>query len=209
MKRRCSMGGSRRALRWGLQLLWLLVLNARPALAQNPATPVAPAEELEPRVVGAAGMTTVGFAGFIDRFNSSQTLYPTNYTVQVDVSRFLSRRIAIRFGVVGTGSVGGETTTDESTGPGAPALHAGGGGLFYFTPDSMVSAYTGVEYWSQLTHRAASDAGSVVGKFGLQAVVSSRASVFMEGGYGVNVRRGSEGETVTRLVGQLGLRIRF
>jgi hypothetical protein len=195
-----------------LPLLLLTALSARPAFAQNEPPSVAPPpqlEELEPRVVGSAGMTTVGFAGFIDRFSSSQTLYATNYTAQVDVSRFLTRRIAIRFAVLGTGRAGGEATTDEATGPGAPALHAGGGGLFYFTPGSMMSAYAGLEYWSQLTRRADNDAGSAVGKFGLQAVVSSRASVFMEGGYGVNLRRGEEGETVTRLVGQLGVRIRF
>jgi hypothetical protein len=187
----------------------LILLSARVAFAQDPAPVIAPPEELEPRVIGSAGMTTVGFAGFVDRFNSSETLYPTNYTVQVDVSRFLSRRIAIRFGVVGSGSVGGDESSDGSAGAGAAALHAGGGGLFYFTPGSMVSAYAGVEYWSQVTRRAENDAGSVVGKFGVQAVVSSRASVFVEGGYGVNVRRGDKGETVTRLVGQLGLRIRF
>jgi hypothetical protein len=193
--------------------LFLMALSiAGTGFAQTdpaPASPPNQAEELEPRVVGAAGMMTVGFAGFVDRFNSTETLYPTNYTAQVDVTRFLTRRIAIRFGVLGTGSVGGEESADDATGPGAAALHVGGGGLFYFTPGSMVSAYAGVEYWAQVTHRADNDAGSAVGKFGFQAVISSRASVFVEGGYGVNLRRGEEGETITRIVGELGLRLRF
>jgi hypothetical protein len=117
--------------------------------------------------------------------------------------------MAIRFGVLGTGSIGGDDSTDEPTGPVAPALHVGGGGLFYFTPGSMVSAYAGMEYWAQVSRRTDNDAGTAVGKFGLQAAISSRASVFAEGGYGVNLRRGDEGETITRIVGQLGLRIRF
>jgi hypothetical protein len=198
----------RRALR-SIVLLSSIVC-ARPALAQTePAPSLNRPEELEPRVVGAAGMTIVGFAGFVDRFTSTETLYATNYTAQVDIERFVTRRIAVRFGVLGTGSIGRDDSIDQPTGPGTPAMHVGGGGLFYFTPDSMVSAYAGIEYWAQITHRAANDAGTAVGKFGLQAAISSRASVFAEGGYGVNLRRGEAGETITRIVGQLGLRIRF
>ena len=206
------MKGSRLRAVLPLTALLIAVASARPAFAQTDAVVTVPAdrpEELEPRAVGAAGMMSVGFAGFVDRFNSTQTLYSTNYTAQVDVERFLTRRIAIRFGLLGTGRVGGDDSTEAETGPGSPAVHAGGGGLFYFTPGSMVSAYAGVEYWAQVTNRGSDDAGTAVGKFGLKAAVSSRASVFAEGGYGVNLRRGDEGETITRIVGQLGLRIRF
>jgi hypothetical protein len=206
----CMNGRSlRRALRSALLVSAIAI--ARPAFAQTEVAPppAATTEELEPRVVGAAGMLTMGFAGFVDRFNSTETLYATNYTAQVDVERFVTRRIAIRFGVLGSGGIGGDDTADQPTGPGTAAVHVGGGGLCYFTPDSMVSAYAGLEYWAQVTHRAANDRGTAVGKFGLQAAISSRASVFVEGGYGINLRRGDEGETITRIVGQLGLRIRF
>ena len=165
-------------------------------LAAGAGTATAQLEEIEPRTVGGRGATFVGMSGFVDRFSSPDEALPLNYTAQVDVTRFLTRRIAIRFGVLGTGSVGGEESTDDATGPGAAALHVGGGGLFYFTPGSMGSAYAGMEYWAQVTHRADNDAGSAVGKFGFQAVISSRASVFVEGGYGVNLRRGEEDETI-------------
>jgi hypothetical protein len=35
-------------------------------------TPPPPAEELEPRVVGGAGITTVGLSGFVDTLSSSE-----------------------------------------------------------------------------------------------------------------------------------------
>jgi hypothetical protein len=66
-----------------LALLLIALVSARPAFAQAKAAAPVPSErpeELEPRVVGAAGMMSVGFAGFVDRFNSHQTLYSTNFT---------------------------------------------------------------------------------------------------------------------------------
>jgi hypothetical protein len=39
--------------------------------------------------------------------------------------------------------------------------------------------------------------------------LSSRAGLFIEGGYGVRLTKGDEGERLTRLTGQIGLRIRF
>jgi hypothetical protein len=81
--------------------------------------------------------------------------------------------------------------------------------MFYFTPESIISFYTAAEYWAQLTRRSGADSGSVVGKAGLQAAVSSRASFFLEGGYGVRITKGDEGELLTRITGQVGLRIKF
>jgi len=149
----------------------------------------------------------IGAAGYVDRFSSSEDTFPTNYTLHVDVGRFISSRIVIRGGLVGTASVGAED--DLPTGPGASALHALVGGVYYFTPRSMASLYAGGEYWAQLTQRATSDAGVVVGTLGMQGLVSSRASVFIEGGYGVGLTRGDEGELRSRIVGRAGVRLKF
>jgi hypothetical protein len=73
----------------------------------------------------------------------------------------------------------------------------------------MASLYAGGEYWAQLTQRATSDAGVMVGTLGLQGLVSSRASVFIEGGYGVGLTRGDEGELRSRIVGRAGVRLKF
>jgi hypothetical protein len=149
----------------------------------------------------------IGAAGYVDRFSSSEDRFPTNYTLHVDVARFVSARIVIRGGLVGTTSAGADE--DLPTGPGASALHALVGGLYYFTPRSMASLYAGGEYWAQLTQRAGSDAGVIVGTFGVQGLVSSRASVFIEGGYGVGLTRGDEGELRSRIVGRAGVRLKF
>jgi hypothetical protein len=173
------------------------------------ATAAAQTEDLEPRRVGGRGATFVGVAGSLDRFSSSETAFPLNYTAQVDVCRFLTDRFAIRAGAVGTGSVGGESQDDRPTGSGAPALHASGGLLYYFTPRSMVSLYAGAEYWAQLTERESGDTGSVLGIAGLQAALSSRASLFIQGGMGTRLARGDDDELVSRIVAQTGLRIKF
>ena len=54
----------------------------------------------------------------------------------------------------------------------------------------MISLYGAGEYWAQLTQRAEQDAGSIVVKLGLHAALSSRASLFAEGGYGFGLTRG-------------------
>ncbi len=174
------------------------------------ATANAQSEEIEPRIVGRPGTTLIGFAGFLDRFNSSEDLFPTGYTVQVDVNRFISKKFVVRGGIVGNGTFGGESDDDDApVGSGVPALHALVGLHYYFTPDSLMSLYTGAEYWAQITSRAERDSGSVLAKLGVHASVSSRAGLFAEAGVGTNLTRGDEDELVTRLVGQVGLRIRF
>src|SRR5687768_609570 len=103
------------------------------AFAQN----VPPAdEEIEPKVVGGPGVMFVGFGGYLDKISSSEETLPTNFTIHVDVGRFLSARLLARGGLAGSGSVGGEVE-DVPVGPGAHAVHAFAGALYYFTPGSI------------------------------------------------------------------------
>jgi hypothetical protein len=193
--------GARRVGRVALLLAAISAMAAVPALAQS--------EEIEPRTIGERGTTLVGLAGFIDKFYSSEEVLPINYSAQIDVARFVTSRFAVRGGLVGTGSVRGENTDDLASGPGAPALHALAGLLYYLTPESMVSLYGGAEYWAQLTRRTSPDSGSLVGKAGIQAVVSSRVSFFIEAGYGMRLTRDEEDQLMSRLVGQIGVRLKF
>jgi hypothetical protein len=164
-------------------------------------------EDIEPRVVGSTGTTMAGVSGFIDRFSSSEDDFPWRVSLYVDVSRFVTSHIAARGGLVGATTFHDED--DESAGSSASSVHAFAGALYFFTPQSMVSLYSGAEYRAQLNRRAARDAGSVLGVGGVQAMLSSRAGLFIEGGYGVHLTKGDDGERLTRLTGQLGLRIRF
>jgi hypothetical protein len=177
----------------------VLLLSPAAAFAQ---------EDIEPRIVGAAGTNSIGIGGFIDNFSSSEDTFPLHATVHVDVSRFLTNRIALRGGVIGS-----TTFRDDSdeivTGPGAASLHALVSGLYYFTPQSMLSLYTGVEYRAQLMRRAEKDSGTALGVGGLEATISSRASLFIQGSYGARLTRGDEGELQTRLTGEVGVRIKF
>ncbi len=180
------------------------------ASAQGVTTP--PSEEVEPRVVGQRGVTLLGLSGAMSRFFSSEQLMAGTYTVQADAHRFVLDKVAVRFGVVGTDAFGGEPDDDDdddATGSATSALEAFGGGVYYFTPESIWSLYGGAEYRARITNRSAGDAGSVNGIAGLQGALSSRASFFVEGGYGLRLRRGDEGELQTRIVGQAGVRFRF
>jgi hypothetical protein len=172
-------------------------------------TATAQVEEIEPRTVGGRGATFVGMSGFVDRFSSPEEALPLNYTAQVDVCRFITNKFAIRIGAVGSGSLGGDHEDELLSGSGAPALHAAGGLLYYFTPRAMVSMYLGAEYWAQLTERESGDTGSLLGTAGLQAAVSSRASMFIQGGFGARLARGEDDELLSRMVAQMGLRIKF
>jgi hypothetical protein len=171
----------------------------------------AQSEDVEPRVIGHAGVTLLGASGTMSRFFSSEQLMAGTYTVQVDAHRFISSKIAIRLGVVGTDVFGGESDEDEDESPGSTttALEALGGALYYFTPESIWSFYAGGEYRARLTHRFSGDAGSAGAIAGLQGALSARASFFLEAGYGLRLRRGSESELQTRIVGQAGVRFRF
>jgi hypothetical protein len=164
-------------------------------------------EDIEPRVVGSTGTTMAGVSGFIDRFSSTEDDFPLRVALYFDLSRFVTSKIAVRGGVVGATTFQDED--DESAGSSAPSLHAFASALYFFTPQSMVSLYSGGEYRAQLNRRAEHDAGTVLGVGGAQAMLSSRAGLFIEGGYGVRLTKGDEGETLTRITGQIGVRIRF
>jgi len=170
-----------------------------PALAQ---------EDIEPRTVGGRGVNAIGFSGFIDRFASSESSFPTQLTLQADLSRFVTSRIAVRGGLIGSTALG-EDDDDVRTGPGAASIHARVAALYYFTPQSIASAYAGLEYRTPLTNRADKEAGTALGMAGVEASLSSRASVFVQGGYGMRLTRGDEGEWQSRIVGDIGLRIKF
>lgn len=187
-----------------------LLIGAATARAQpQVATAAALPEDLQPYIIGTKGTMMVGIAGYFDRFFSSERLFPTNYTAHVDVGRFISRRLVVRGGLTGSGSFGGDDADELATGSGAPAMHAFGGLSYYFTPQSIVSLYSAGEYWAQLTQRAGRDAGSIVGKVGGEGAVSSRVSLFLKGGYGFALTKGDEGERISRLVGKLGVRLKF
>ena len=190
-------------------LLSIACVSSVPALAQDQVQ--TRSEDVEPRVIGRAGTTLLGFSGFANRFFSSEDVFPTNYVAQVDVCRFVTKRFAVRAGLVGTGQFGVDEDDANAlpSGTGAPALHASGGLLFYFTPDSMLSLYVGSEYWAQITQRAERDSGSLVGTAGIHAAISSRASFFVQGGVGANLTRGDDDELQTRFMAQMGLRIKL
>jgi hypothetical protein len=181
-----------------------VAVRAQPA-APPPSPPAA--EDVQPRSIGTSGTTLIGLGGHVDRFFTVDDDTSFNYTVQADVGYFLTRNIVLEGGVVGSGSIGGDTD-DLPSGSGAPALHAFGGVLWYFTPRAMASLYSGGEYWAQLTQRSGPDAGAVLAKLGFQAALSSRASVFVEGGYGIGLTRNDEG-VPTRLVGRFGVRFKL
>ena len=191
----------------------VVLLSSSSVLAQAPPVPpptVSVEEDVEPRIIGRPGTTLIGFSGFADRAFSTETLMPLNYVVQADAVRFVTGHLAIRLGAAGSGSLGGSEDDQAAlpAGTGAPALRAFGGGIYYLRPKSMISLYGAGEYWAQLTQRSEKDAGAIVFKLGVHAAVSSRASLFVEGGYGVGLTRGTGDELVTRLSGQVGFRLR-
>lgn len=102
-----------------LRLLCVIAaVTATPDLVAAQTTP--PADEaLEPRVVAAAGVTTLGLSGFIDKVSSSEDAFPWNATAQFDLTRFLTRRLAARIGLVGSTTADG-LDDDERIGAAAP-----------------------------------------------------------------------------------------
>jgi len=187
-------------------LAWLLS-GAGVEAQDAPRTSEPLSDDLRPHVVGGTGTTMIGFGGYLDRVYSSERILPVNYTIQIDVSRFVSKRFVVRGGLSGSGSAGGDDPADRPTGIGAPALHASGGLLYYLKPQSMWSPYGGAEYWTQLTQRADHDRGAVIGSLGLEGAVSHRIGIFLEAGYGVGLT--GPDEQTDRLVARIGLRLKF
>jgi len=178
-----------------------------PAPADGQPAAVTPNEDIEPRIVGAPGSMSVGIGGYGDQVRSDETR-PFNLTLHVDVTRFLTAKIAVRGGVVGSGTIGGDPDV-LAAGVGMPALNAFGAGLYYFTPRSIASVYAGVGYWAQITARDGPDRGSVLGIGGIEAALSSRATVFVEGGYGAGLTRTDDDGTRQRVMGRIGVRLKL
>lgn len=177
--------------------------------ADAPPPAVTPSEDIEPRVIGTPGTMALGLAGSADQIRSEDDYLPFNLTLQVELSRFLTSAIAVRGGVVGSAALGGDPD-DRTDGTGQPALHAFGAGLYYFTPQSLASVYAGAGYWWQMTARGDSaDAGSVLGLGGVEASVSSRATVFVEGGYGIGLTKTDDGATRQRFLARVGVRLKL
>ena len=174
--------------------------------AEDHRTP--PNEDIEPRVVGVKGRTTIGLAGYADWINSADDNLPFQLTLQVDIGHFLTRRIAVRGGVVGSAALGGDPDAVAS-GIGVTALHAFAAGNYYFTPGSLASVYAGAGYWAQITARDGPDAGSVMGLGGMEASLSSRATVYLEGGYGIPLTRTDDGAMRQRFVARVGIRVKL
>ena len=185
-----------------------------PADVQTPAVmpavdrPLTPDEDVEPRAVGGPGRTAIGLAGYADRITSEDDDLPFHVTLQVDVSHFLTKRIAVRGGVIGSAALGGDPD-DVPAGIGVTALHAFGAANYYFTPGSMASVYAGAGYWAQITAREGPDGGSILGLGGVEAALSSRATVFVEGGYGLALTRTDDGATRQRFVARVGVRVKL
>jgi hypothetical protein len=188
-----------------LLVIWLLIGRSLAAQDARPAGQVA--DDLQPHIVGGKGITAIGFGGYVDRVYSSERILPVNYTIQIDVSRFVTNRLVFRGGLSGSGSAGGDDAEDRPTGLGAPALHASVGVLYYVRPLSMWSPYGGAEYWTQLTQRASGDRGAAVGTLGLEGAVSRRLGIFLEGGYGLGLT--GPDEQTNRLVARVGMRWKF
>ncbi|MGE3273946.1 MAG: hypothetical protein AB7O67_02465 [Vicinamibacterales bacterium] len=186
----------------------LVASGVPPALAQDPPDSDRSSwnEELEPRIVGRRGMLRVDLGGYLDSVYAADDANPINLTLLGGVSRFFTDRVAFGGGLQGTARLGGDSGGDE-VGATAPALHATVGGAFYFSPQSIASFYVGADYWIQLTNREEGDAGSLVGKGGVEGALSSRATVFVEAGYGIGFTA-ADG-LPRRLVGRAGMRVTF
>jgi hypothetical protein len=61
----------------------------------------------------------------------------------------------------------------------------------------MVSFYAGADYRAQITQRDGSDAGTIIGVAGVQGALSSRVSLFLEGGYGAGLQKNDDDVRVT------------
>lgn len=149
-----------------------------------------------------------GFSGDIDRFFSSERGLPFNYSMQIDVGRFVT--MALAFAAACAAVAASEETTQKISQPAracraarlrrpAPLLHT--------TVDA--SFYAGADYWARITQRDSPDAGTIIGVAGVQGALSSRVSLFLEGGYGAALQKNDDDVRVTRIVGQIGVRLKF
>jgi hypothetical protein len=77
------------------------------------------------------------------------------------------------------------------------------------TVDGTKFPPTDVNYWAQLNQRDGPDAGAIIEVAGVQGALSSRVSLFLEGRYGAALQKNDDDVRATRIVGQLGVRLKF
>ncbi len=181
------------------------VASASVAHAQAPAAA---------RTIGRQGATQVSFGfnmfgtvsevstpvtnsrGQVTGFETSRE-FQGIYFGQWDIGYFATERVVLKVG----NNFNGEINSGEAT----PSVGLNTGLSFYLSPQSTSSAYVDALYSTQLTNRPEGDVGSVIGKVGVQSVVGSGASIFMEGGYGFSLKEASNGV----LLFGVGLRVLF
>lgn len=116
----------------------------------------------------------------------------------VDMGRFLTERFVLSFGISGSGTVEAGST---------PMFYSNAGGVVYFTPRKVSSAYIGGDISTLLIRIEGADIKpEVLGKFGVQTAIKENASIFIEAAYGGAINAlSTNGSLRTRV----GLRVLF
>jgi hypothetical protein len=122
----------------------------------------------------------------------------TNIFGAVGFGRFVTERFVLNVGISGSGDV------QEGS---SPMFFTSVGGLFYFSPQRVSSAYIGGDVSTMIsTIEGVDSAPEVLGKLGVQTAIKENAAIFFEGAYGGAIKSfGSSGSLRT----QLGLRVLF
>lgn len=115
---------------------------------------------------------------------------------QGDLGSFLSDSFLLRLGATFSGQIGGDLD---------PNVQGLVGFLYYFSPDGSGSLYAGVDTTKDLGTEGSKPYG--YGRLGLQTMLNSRASFFVEGGYGKILSSESSGSGSFQV--QAGLRFAF
>lgn len=155
------------------------------------------------RTVGRKGAKQVGI-NFATNTSITSSGYGTNSSMTnlfggLDVGRFVSDKFLTRFGISGSGNVGG--------GSSSVSFSLLGGGLFYFTPEKPQSLYIGGDMTVPLSSQGTGDP-YVNGRLGIQAALRANAALFFEGGYGTLLSRDGGGMNGS-LQTNVGIRILF
>jgi hypothetical protein len=145
--------------------------------------------------------------------SGSSTSATTNIFGGVDIGRFVSDSFLLRFGINGSGNLGGQkadTSTLTRLGISVPAtptvnFNLIGGALYYMTPQKPQSFYLGGDMSVPMSDVGISDPYANA-RVGVQAAIRANASFFVEAGYGFLVSSiGSNGS----LMSNIGVRVLF
>jgi hypothetical protein len=160
-----------------------------------------------PRTVGHKGAKQIGI-----NFSTTTSLISgaggstaslTNMFGGIDVGRFVSDKLVTRFGISGSGQVGGQDAGSSVS------FNMLGGALIYMTPQKPQSLYIGGDVSIPLSSNGAGDP-YVNGRLGVQAAIRSNAAIFVEGGYGTQISRTEGGGGMTgSLQSNIGVRVLF